>query len=604
LSSRLSAAPSTPPAPVLRLENVHHTYQSETLKTPVHALRGVSLSVAPGEYVVILGHNGSGKSTLAKHLNGLLLPAQGDVWVRDWNTKDRARLREIRSTVGMVFQTPDNQIVATIVEEDVAFGPENLGLPYAQLVERVDWALEQVNMATYRKRAPHLLSGGQKQRVCIAGVLAMRPEVLVLDEATAMLDPLGRKEVLAVARRLNREEGVTVVAITHFMHEAVGADRVIVMAEGQIALEGTPHEVFSQAETLRALRLDLPPITQLAAALHERCPDFPANVLTQEEFLDAARACAKRRAATGHLPPIPNNQSPISNLQSPISNPEPLIVVEDLQHFYMRGTPLAVQALFDVHLRVHRGEVVGIIGHTGSGKSTVVQHLNGLLRPHGGRVVVLGQELGDPKADVRAVRRRVGLVFQFAEAQLFEQYVGDDVAYGPRKMGLGREEVRARVRRAMELVGLGFEEFKDRLTFALSGGQMRRVALAGVLALEPEVLVLDEPTAGLDPQGRRQLLEHILALHGQGITLVIISHNMDELAEICDRLIVIAGGKTVMEGSPGEVFARAADLKEIGLDVPETTEIANALAAAGLLPPGTTVYTVEQALDALAAVMA
>jgi energy-coupling factor transport system ATP-binding protein len=268
----------------------------------------------------------------------------------------------------------------------------------------------------------------------------------------------------------------------------------------------------------------------------------------------------------------------------------------------MRGTPLAVQALFDVNLRIERGEVVGIIGHTGSGKSTVVQHLNGLLRPHGGRVTVLGQELGDPKADanaVRVVRRRVGLVFQFAEAQLFEQYVGDDVAFGPRKLGLGREEVRARVRNAMEQVGLGFEEFKDRLTFTLSGGQMRRVALAGVLALEPEVLVLDEPTAGLDPQGRRQLLEHILALQGQGITLVIISHNMDELAEICDRLVVIAGGKTVMEGTPGEVFARAADLKTIGLDVPETTEIANALAAAGLLPQGTTVYTIEQAIDAL-----
>jgi energy-coupling factor transport system ATP-binding protein len=427
---------------------------------------------------------------------------------------------------------------------------------------------------------------------------------------------------------------VTVVAITHFMHEAVHAHRVIVMAEGQIALEGTPHEVFSQAERLRDLHLGLPPVTKLATALHERCPAFPPNVLTREEFLDAARACAgQRRGEVRGVNPPPDHRSsrskpagdvssqlppnadagdgpldagnsfPISNLQSPISTPEPLITVEHLQHFYMRGTPLAVQALFDVNLRIHRGEVVGIIGHTGSGKSTVVQHFNGLLRPHGGRVTVLGQELGDPQADVRAVRRRVGLVFQFAEAQLFEQYVGDDVAFGPRKLALGREEVRARVHRAMELVGLGFEEFKDRMTFTLSGGQMRRVALAGVLALEPEVLMLDEPTAGLDPQGRRQLLEHILALHEQGITLVIISHNMDELAEICDRLIVIAGGKTVMEGSPGEVFARAADLKAIGLDVPETTEIANALTAAGLLPPETTVYTVEQAIATISAIM-
>lgn len=269
----------------------------------------------------------------------------------------------------------------------------------------------------------------------------------------------------------------------------------------------------------------------------------------------------------------------------------------------MRDTPLEVQAVSDINLTVRRGEVLGVLGHTGSGKSTAIQHLNALLRPHAGSVIVFGQDTAAPNVDVRAIRRRVGLVFQLPEAQLFEQYVGDDIAYGPRKLNLDRAEVRARVQRAMEAVGLGFEEFKDRLTFRLSGGQMRRVALAGVLALEPEVLVLDEPTAGLDPQARRQLMQHILALAERGITLVIISHNMEEMAEICDRLVVIADGRTAMQGTPAEIFSRVAALRALGLDAPDVTQVAAALAEAGLLPPDLPVYTLAQAVEAISHVL-
>jgi energy-coupling factor transport system ATP-binding protein len=269
----------------------------------------------------------------------------------------------------------------------------------------------------------------------------------------------------------------------------------------------------------------------------------------------------------------------------------------------MRGTPLAVKAIHDIDMNIRRGEIIGVIGHTGSGKSTVVQHFNALMRPHEGSVTVFDMDLSRPDLDVRTIRRRVGLVFQFPEAQLFEQFVGDDVAYGPRNLNLSREEVRVHVRKAMEAVGLGFEEYKDRLTFSLSGGQKRRVALAGVLALEPEVLVLDEPTAGLDPQGRQQLLDHILALHQQGVTLVIISHNMEELAAICHRLYVIADGRTVLEGTPAEVFAQAAQLRQLGLGVPAVTEVMERLANAGVLRPATTVYTLEQAVAVLRAVL-
>lgn len=568
-------------APILRVRNLHYTYEPEGAQ-PVTALRGVSLDVQPGEYVVILGHNGSGKSTLAKHLNGLLRPSKGDVWVKDWNTREREHLLAVRSTVGMVFQTPDNQIVATIVEEDVAFGPENLGLPHAELTRRVDWALDRVEMAAYRGRPPHQLSGGQKQRVCIAGIIAMHPEVLVLDEATAMLDPLGRREVLDVVRRLNRAEGVTVVAITHYMEEAAEADRVLVMEGGQIVLHGTPREVFRQVETLRALQMDVPQVTQAAFELAARRPGFPTDVLTVDEFVVAARA---------HLSPLPCEAGPAAAPAPPAAAGTPVIQAEAVAHFYMRGTPLEVKAIQDVTLEVRRGEILGLIGHTGSGKSTIVQHFNGLMRAHAGRVLALGQDLSDTAVDLRAIRQKIGLVFQSPEAQLFEQYVGDDVAYGPRNLKLPPDEVRARVRAAMEAVGLGFEAFKDRLTFGLSGGQMRRVALAGVLALQPEVLVLDEPTAGLDPRGREHLWETILGLQARGLTLVVISHNMEELARFCQRLVVLADGRVVMTGTPAEVFSRAEELHALGLGVPGITD-----ALARLCPDQPVVLTVAQAV--------
>jgi len=265
----------------------------------------------------------------------------------------------------------------------------------------------------------------------------------------------------------------------------------------------------------------------------------------------------------------------------------------------MRDTPLQVRAIHDVNMAIRRGEIVGILGHTGSGKSTIVQHFNGLLRPHEGRVTIFGHDLSDLQVDLLAVRQRVGLVFQFPETQIFEQFVGDDVAYGPRNLQLSREEVRARVRQAMSAVGLDFADFKDRRTFALSGGQKRRVAIAGVLALEPEVLVLDEPTAGLDPASRQQLLDHLLALHRRGVTLVIISHNMDELAALCQRLYVVAEGRTVLEGTPGEVFAQVARLRVIGLSVPWVMLLMERLVAEGIFASPPPVSTVEQAIALL-----
>ncbi len=268
---------------MIEIDNVSFSYEDSAHA----ALSGVSLTVEKGEFLAVVGHNGSGKSTLAKHLNALLLPTEGAVRVAGMDTRDEANTLPIRQKVGMVFQNPDNQLVTTVVEEDVAFGPENLGVPSAEIRRRVDAALAAVGMEKYAARAPHMLSGGQKQRIAIAGMLAVEPEVLVLDEATAMLDPRGRKEILDIVARLHREKGITVVMITQYMEEATYAERVAVMAEGKLLLTGAPRDVFRHTELLRAHRLDIPAMTELKERLNACGAGLPDDILTVEDMTDA-----------------------------------------------------------------------------------------------------------------------------------------------------------------------------------------------------------------------------------------------------------------------------------------------------------------------------
>ena len=273
---------------MLQTENLSFTYPAEEgVSASTTALEDVSLSIEKGSFVVVLGHNGSGKSTLAKHMNAVLLPSGGAVYVEGMDTKDEALLLEIRRRVGMVFQNPDNQIVANVVEEDVAFAPENLGVPSEEIRRRVDDALAAVGMSEFTRHAPHLLSGGQKQRVAIAGVIAMAPECIVLDEATAMLDPAGRREVLSAIRALNQERGITVVLITHHMDEAMDADRLIVMNDGKLVMDGAPAEVFTQVEALRAMGLAAPDTVELLYGLRQGGMDVPLDALTVDECADA-----------------------------------------------------------------------------------------------------------------------------------------------------------------------------------------------------------------------------------------------------------------------------------------------------------------------------
>lgn len=268
---------------IIKIENLNFAYSNEETGQKTEVLKNINLNIRRGEFVAVLGHNGSGKSTLAKLMNAILTPTSGKVFADGIDTSDESRLFDVRSRVGMVFQNPDNQLVTTIVEEDVAFAPENMGVPPAEIRKRVDYALKTVGMYEFRRNAPHHLSGGQKQRIAIAGVLAMMPEVIVLDEPTAMLDPSGRNEIISTVSRLNREEGMTVVLITHYMDEAVRADRVVVVSDGEIVLNGVPREVFSQVEKLKKIGLDVPQATELAHILSREGFDVKNDVLTAEE---------------------------------------------------------------------------------------------------------------------------------------------------------------------------------------------------------------------------------------------------------------------------------------------------------------------------------
>lgn len=284
---------------------------------------------------------------------------------------------------------------------------------------------------------------------------------------------------------------------------------------------------------------------------------------------------------------------------SDIHPTQPIIQISDLHHVYLRGTPLEITALKGVTMEIYEGESIGIIGRTGAGKSTIVQHLNGLIRPRQpGKVIIDGQDMSDPSVNVKAIRQKIGLVFQHPEEQLFERLVGDDIAFGPKKLGMPREERRERVRWAMEMVGLDFDKFKDRFTFSLSGGEMRKVAIAGILALQPKVLILDESTTGVDPRGRKELMARILDLHRQyGVTLIFVSPNMEEVASMVDRIYVIDDGRTVMDGTAREIFDRPDELRKYGLGVPQVTTVAHRLRERGLSIPRTPLTVTEAEED-------
>ncbi len=519
--------------PIIRTRGLAFSYHPQS-QQPIDALRGIDLDVYPGEYLVIIGHNGSGKSTLAKQLNALLRPTGGEVRVKGLDTRDKANILAVRRAVGMVFQVPDNQIVATVVEEDVAFGPENLGLPGDELHERVDWALDLVGLTRYRHSQPHRLSAGQKQRVAIAGVMAMRPEVLVLDEATAWLDPEGRRDVLAAVRKL-AGEGLTVVAITHSMEEAAQGDRVIVLEEGRIALEGAPRQVFARIDELRALQLDVPQVTEMAYSLSRRLPTFPPDLLTVGELADAVERVAEVPGRwDGAMEPVGGPQRPAGAGEP---EGEPLIQVQDLHHTYLRGTPLEAPALeFVAHAddgqEVVPGELVAEVRGPGRGLLAAertalnfLQRLSGIAtgtRRFVDAVACTGATVLDTRKTPPGYR-------------VLDKYAV--------RMGGGQNH-----RQALYDMVLVKDNHVD-----AAGGIVPAVARARdthpELPIEVEVRTLDElrQSLGIDPPLDRILLDNM--------TL-----------EQMRQAVALAAGRVPLEASGGVTLERAAEIAATGVD--------------------------------------
>lgn len=640
----------------------------EVIET-LSALSALDFSIEEGSFVCILGHNGSGKSTLAKLFNALQLPTEGTVLVSGMDSREEKNIFPIRREVGMVFQNPDNQIIASVVEEDVGFGPENIGLPTDEIWQRVNNALSAVHMEAYRLKSPNHLSGGQKQRVAIAGTLAMEPKTIVLDEPTAMLDPSGRKEVLESVLELKRKKGISIILITHYMEEAVDADRILLMDSGKLVMDGSPREIFQNVERLKEYRMDVPLITELAHELQKKGFPIEKTILKKEELeeelfklyregfvlkeeflkpdkegtVPSEEEAEKEKMATEML--SKEEENPLSKgrnikLDRATSQGEDevgsaqnenvalcdyIVEINHLSAIFQEGTAMESFALKDLSMKIRRGSLTAVIGHTGSGKSTLVQHLNGLIKAKSGEITVSFREnpplvksgksflffkgkktiiekegklsLSEEGFDYRALRFKVGLVFQYPEYQLFEETVLADVMFGPLNQGKSREDAEVLAKEALASLGIG-EELYAKSPFELSGGQKRKVAIAGVLAMGPELLILDEPTAGLDPAGRDELFEEIARLRkNYAMTILLVSHSMDDVARYADEVLVLHQGELKMEGKVEEVFSQKEELEDMGLGLPQIRALLFDLKRNGLdIQLGN---TVEEAVSAL-----
>ena len=624
----------------------------EVIET-LSALSALNFSIEAGSFVCILGHNGSGKSTLAKLFNALQLPTEGTVFVSGMDSREEKNIFPIRREVGMVFQNPDNQIIASVVEEDVGFGPENIGLPTDEIWRRVNNALSAVHMEAYKLKSPNHLSGGQKQRVAIAGTLAMEPKTIVLDEPTAMLDPSGRKEVLESVLELKRKKGISIILITHYMEEAVDADRILLMDSGKLVMDGSPREVFQNVERLKEYRMDVPIITELAHKLQKKGFPIEKTILKKEELeeelfkLDKEGFVLKEELSPEKLSTeilSKEGDNPFSKernieLEKMESRGEEvvsaqnenaalsdyIVEVDHLSAIFQEGTAMESFALKDLSMKIRRGSLTAVIGHTGSGKSTLVQHLNGLIKAKSGEIFVSFREnpplvktgksflffkgkktviekkgrlsLSEEGFDYRALRFKVGLVFQYPEYQLFEETVLEDVMFGPLNQGKKREDAEVLAKEALASLGIG-EELYAKSPFELSGGQKRKVAIAGVLAMGPELLILDEPTAGLDPAGRDELFEEIAGLRrNYAMTILLVSHSMDDVARYADEVLVLHQGELKIEGTVEEVFSKKEELEAMGLGLPQIRALLFDLKRNGLdMQLGN---TVDEAVSAL-----
>lgn len=566
-------------------DNFSFTYDGA--KQP--ALADVNLQVQEGESILITGPAGAGKTTLCSCLNGLVPhffrgKIRNKVVVKGVDTR-RSSIARLSHIVGLLFQDPSDQLVSPTVEDDVAFGPENYGVEREEIQQRVAESLSLVRLSGYEKRVPHTLSGGEQQACALAGVLAMRPEILALDEPTSNLDPLGSKEVLDIVSRMAREGRRTLIVVEHKLEDFLPlCDRLVVMDAGRIVLLGSPQELFTggEVQVMKERGVNLPQVSLLGLRLCEESiwPEGQRLPITLgetksalESILQGAWGRTQQRSAGAPGGP------------TEAASGKPVIEVQDLWHTYPGGTV----ALRGIDLTILENEFVAIVGQNGSGKTTLVKHFNGLLEPTRGRVIVEGRDAGGQS--VTQLSQQVGYCFQNPDHQICCKTVREEFIFGPANLGVDEAVIQSRME---EIAGrMGLEAVFEKRPFGLSKGERQKLAVASILMMEPNVVIIDEPTTGQDYRMGREMMELARRLHSEGKTVIVITHDMGIVAEYVDRVVVLREGQVLLDGSAREVFMKPDVLAMTSLEPPQITRLGQELNGFGI---SVDVLTVEEML--------
>ncbi len=566
--------------PVIALQDLSYRYRG----TKKPALQNIQLEVGRGEFLVVMGPSEAGKSTLAACINGLIPhfhkgKFSGDVIVNGRNTRQHT-VSQMAEQVGLVFQDFEAQLFSTSVELEVAFGPENFGVPRPEIARRIQENLAYVGLEQFRKRPPSTLSGGQKQKLAIASVLAMKPQVLVMDEPTTDLDPISKLGIFQITDNLRQREDITLMVVEHETEEVLHADRIAFLKEGELIRLGPARQVLQDIELMESIGLmplGIPSFFLKAWKNKQRSGGSagaggtaPALPFTPEEAKTSFELSGWSLSDQKYAELVKQETQALKN------SGQPLIRCQELSHTY----PSGVKALSGIDLEIYPGEIVAIVGQNGSGKTTLAKHLNGLLMPTQGEVLVEGKPTREQ--GVFKLGQKVGYVFQNPDHQIFSETVFEEVAFSPRLRHLDEKEVKRRVEEALSAVGLAGYEGQDPFSLTKSGRQ--RVAVAAVLAARPDVLILDEPTTGLDYGEQRSMMEMVRRLNEQGSTIIFVTHHMWVVAEYAQRVFVVKDGRLYLEGTPRQVFAQEQLLKEAYLRPPHFIQFSNLLAKTMLRP--------------------
>lgn len=556
--------------PIIEVKDLTFTYEGGNV-----ALKDINLQIEKGEFLAVMGVNGAGKTTFCLCLNGTIPGTvygdlEGEAVIEGMSTR-KVPTYDIAQKLGMVQQDPESQLICNDVQSEVAFGPENLGIPYEEIKERISWALHVTRLDGLELRRPESLSGGQKQRLAVASALSMQPDILVLDEPTSQLDPIGTDEVFTTVRDLNKKLGKTIVMTTHKSEEvAEYADRVIVLHEGEIADQGPPHEVFSHVELMDSLPIKIPAVSRAAWHVKQKMPEIkvPTTLEDGVDFFSKLLDEEKIRI-----------KPPSEKKETVKEKRDLLFEIEDVTFIYPHPIH-PVTALRNVTLKINEGEFVGIIGQNGAGKTTLVKLLVGLYKPTSGKIIFEGEDTMDHTPG--ELSKKLGLVLQNPDTQLSRISVEEEVKFGPENLGLEPEDIEDRVREA--LASTGISHLKDIYPFKLSFGDRRKLSVAAILAMTPKVLIFDEPTTAQDYLGRVEIMKLGQKLNQKGHTVIMITHDMDLVAQFTERTIVLGLGEVLLDGPTPEVFSKPDILKETFIQPPQITRLSHRLGKYELPP--------------------